>query len=259
MVERSVSECLTDLQVGFSCLAFPVKPASRCCTLSFWDPHRDLEMLLLFLHIISTLAILFSCSIAHPTFSPLNDVIRSRPSNLIPARNPRSSSPDNLAHTSTLNPRLEPPPNTQGFSSSSDPSYLFTLLPPPRTEYHLTITSYHPFLANGTDGKASPNSASASLLPFYDSVAALISDITGRDEEKEKEIAFGGSRLWLNFYALGDAVLEWKDLAWCAEWWRQAVKRGLVGKWDGILWPPGEGKGIRVELKLFERLRGEGA
>ncbi|KAL8922542.1 MAG: hypothetical protein Q9172_003523 [Xanthocarpia lactea] len=215
-------------------------------------------MLFLFLHIISTLAILFSCSIAHPTSFPLNDVIRSRPSNLIPARNPPASSPDKLAHTSILNPRFEPPPNTEGLYSSSDPSDLFSLLSPTRTEYHLTITSYHPFHANGTDGKPSANSASASLLPFYDSIAALISDLIGRNEEKEKEIAFGGSRLWLNFYALGDAVLEWKDLAWCAEWWREAVKRGLVGKWDGILWPPGEGKGIRVELKLLERLRGEG-
>ncbi|KAL8862385.1 MAG: hypothetical protein Q9178_001394 [Gyalolechia marmorata] len=216
-------------------------------------------MLFLFIRIISILAIFLSCSIAHPTFSPLNDVIRSHPSNLIPARNPPSSSPDQLAHTSILNPRFEPPPNTQGLSSSPDPSDLFTLLSPTRTEYHLTITSYHPFLANGTDSKSSANSASASLLPFYNSIAALISDFTGRNEEKKKEIAFGGSRLWLNFYAWGDAVLEWKDLAWCAEWWRQAVKRGLVGKWDGILWPPGEGKGIRVELRLFERLRGEGA
>ena len=30
-----------------------------------------------------------------------------------------------------------------------------------------------------------------------------------------------------------------------------------MGKWRGVMWPPGTGKGVRVELKLLERLRGE--
>ena len=52
-------------------------------------------------------------------------------------------------------------------------------------------------------------------------------------------------------------MLEWKDLAWCVERWVEIVKRGLVGRWRGVMWPPGTGKEVRVELELLERLRGE--
>ncbi|KAI4263191.1 MAG: hypothetical protein L6R42_001658, partial [Xanthoria sp. 1 TBL-2021] len=128
--------------------------------------------------------------------------------------------------------------------------------PPPRTEYHLTLTSYHAFLSNVSD-RTSIHNASASLLPFYNSITSLIADLTRQNKKKENAIAFGGKRFWLNFYAMGDETLEWKDLAWCAGRWVELLKRGVVGKWQGVLLPPGQGKGIRVELRLLERLRGE--
>ncbi|KAL8725245.1 MAG: hypothetical protein Q9166_007484 [cf. Caloplaca sp. 2 TL-2023] len=152
-------------------------------------------------------------------------------------------------------PRVDPP---NDLFSSSDLSSILALTPPPepRKSYKLALMSYHPFLPNGTY-PTSANDASRLLDTFYSSISNLISDLTRQYQEKEQKIAFGSKHMWLNFYALGEEGLEWKDLAWTVDRMKGFVKRGMVGRWDGVMWPPGEGKGVRAELKVIERLRGQ--
>ncbi|KAI4283356.1 MAG: hypothetical protein L6R38_002206 [Xanthoria sp. 2 TBL-2021] len=218
-------------------------------------------MLFLLYRVVSILTIsLLSFATAYPTFSlPDDDVIQSLSTEHRQSRNPRRSSQNKLTRGSILNPRLAPARNPEDpYHLPDDISSLLNLPvgPPPRTEYHLTLTSYHAFLSNLSDSTSIHN-ASASLLPFYNSITSLIADLTRQNKKQEKAIAFGGKRFWLNFYAMGDEALEWKDLAWCAGRWVELLKRGVVGRWQGVLLPPGQGKGIRVELRLLERLRGE--
>ncbi|KAL8896784.1 MAG: hypothetical protein Q9192_002906 [Flavoplaca navasiana] len=198
-------------------------------------------------------------STAYPTSNPPDEVKASSSIQYLHARNAPQSARNKLTPSKQLHPRLTPPGNPDDpFRLPDDISSLLDIAAsPPRTQYHFTLTSYQSFLTN-TSNPNSYTTASAALTPFYTSTASLIAYLTRQNKEKVKAIGFGGKRFWLNFYAEGDdGVLEWKDLAWCVERWVEIVKRGLVGRWRGVMWPPGTGKGVRVELRLLERLRGE--
>ena len=196
---------------------------------------------------------------AYPTSNPTEESIQSTSTRNLHAGNPHQSSPNEVTPARLLYPRLTPPRNPDNpFNVPDDISSLLNLpTGPPRTEYYFTLTSYQSFLTN-TSNPDSYSAASAALNPFYTSTASIIADLTRQNKEKVNAIGFGGKRVWLNFQAEGDdGMLEWKDLAWCTERWVEYVTRGLVGRWRGVMWPPGRGKGVRVELKLFERLKGE--
>ncbi|KAL8996066.1 MAG: hypothetical protein Q9169_004342 [Polycauliona sp. 2 TL-2023] len=225
----------------------------------FWKSLQDLAMILVQYRIVSVYIFFFlSFSTAIPTLSLLDDNVIQLPSlNLRnPPQNPRRN-------PSTLQPRLPP---------LSDPSDLFTSIPPeiadfltrpptrpPRANHHLTLTSYTAFLSNTADPTSDTN-ASIALASFYNGAAASIAGLIRRNDTSPRlrKIAFGGRRIWLNFYAAGEEeVLEWKDLEWCVGKWVGWNKQGMVGKWTGLLLPPGKGEGVKVELILLERLRGE--
>ncbi|KAI4090812.1 MAG: hypothetical protein LQ339_008251 [Xanthoria mediterranea] len=218
-------------------------------------------MLSMLYRVISILIISsWSFATAYPPVS-LPDHVTPSPSNdhYSQTRNPQRSSPGEPTPGSVLNPRLAPAPDPKDYLHLPDEISSFLNRPaglPPRTEYHLSLTSFSAFIANTSDVNSVHN-ASASLLPFSNSITSLIADLRRQNKAKVKAIAFGGKRFWLNFYAVDDEALEWHDLAWCAGRWVEFLKRGWAGRWQGVLLPPGQGQGIRVELELLERLRAE--
>ncbi|KAI4227124.1 MAG: hypothetical protein L6R40_008229 [Gallowayella cf. fulva] len=133
-------------------------------------------------------------------------------------------------------------------------------------EYHLILTSYAAFLPNNTTYPTAANPASASLAHYYDAIASLTSSFTSQNRNiTTAGVAFGGRRVWLNFWSLdqpvigGDNALRWTDLAYVVERWRGFVRRGTVGRWEGVLWAPGEdgGRKVRIEMRVLEQFRRE--
>ncbi|KAL8682844.1 MAG: hypothetical protein Q9186_001173 [Xanthomendoza sp. 1 TL-2023] len=215
----------------------------------------------------------FSCSsaTAFPTSIHHNTAVHSRSPQSEPNHESSNNNNNNNNNQPSLLPRLELPAdyknNLFAGVNLSDPSSLLMLnrpTIPPRTTYHLILTSYHHILpANGTYRNSS-NEASAALAPYYDKTATSIAGLIRQQIPATSTIAFGGSRVWLNFWTLdqggigvgasgeerGQGGLDWNDLVYVAERWKGFVRRGLVGKWDGVLWAPGRRR-LRVEMRIL--------
>lgn len=119
---------------------------------------------------------------------------------------------------------------------------LFISAPPPSTRYRLFLTSYNYYPAN---------SAAVAFSSFYGAIASQSSFNGGQNLKSDMAMAFGAGRLWINFYGKGDKPLVWKDLEWLGVKCRGWAEKGLVGTWNGVLWPPGQRVGISVEVKII--------
>ncbi|KAI4132111.1 MAG: hypothetical protein LQ338_000865 [Usnochroma carphineum] len=118
--------------------------------------------------------------------------------------------------------------------------------PPPPLAYHLTFTSCTAFYPPDSAWATPANNASAALSSFYGAIISLSSQLEQQKFQGKSAMAFGASRLWINFYGGGEQGLAWRDLEWVAKRAKGWAERGLVGAWDGRVWLDGGRGSVRV-------------
>lgn len=185
-------------------------------------------------------------SLLHVISSLVFLLISSPFSNALPSSESLSDSLTNSSH------RLSHPQFKQR-STISDLLSLYSDLipPPPSSTYHLIFTSYAAFYPTNSAWLTPANNASAALSSFYGAIASQSAQFEKQNWPAKQAMAFGANRVWINFYGNGNGALVWKDLEWVAERCRRWAERGLVGKWEGILWPEGGRGSVRVGVRVF--------
>ncbi|KAI4182112.1 MAG: hypothetical protein L6R41_006188 [Letrouitia leprolyta] len=200
--------------------------------------RKDRMLSPLLFHCLLIFSILLGLSLTSPTPKSHHLAIRSPSIWKSPTAFQKNGRPKRqLQQRSTISDLLAGYPSI----ASSD---LFLSAPPPSTRYRFFLTSYNFYPAN---------SASVALSSFYGAIGSQSSSFGGQNIETKSAIAFGAGRLWINSYAKEDERLVWKDLEWLAVKSRGWVEKGLVGTWNGVLWPPGRAEGIVIEVKIVQR------
>lgn len=114
--------------------------------------------------------------------------------------------------------------------------------------YHLKLTSHSTFYHTDSAELTPAYNASAPLSSFYNSVASLSSYFARQNRATKTAMAFGAKRMWIDFYGSAEEGLRWQDLEWVATRARGWAEKGLVGVWEGILWPQGQKRQVRIQV-----------
>ncbi|KAL9010048.1 MAG: hypothetical protein Q9173_004980 [Seirophora scorigena] len=117
--------------------------------------------------------------------------------------------------------------------------------------YHLKLTSHSTFYHADSAELTPAYNASAPLSSFYGSVVSRSTYFARQNRDTKTAMAFGAKRMWIDFYGSAEEGLRWQDVEWVATRARGWAEKGLVGVWEGVLWPQGQKRQVRVHVKVI--------
>lgn len=195
-----------------------------------------------------TLFTILSSSLPSPTIQSYESTKQLTTDDSLRIRRSLYSNDASGSHGSKLR-RLEQPTDMASLVAAY-PDLTPPLPPNPSTSYRFIFLSYTAFYP--AYGYTTPtNNASMALDPFYGNIASQASQYYQQNWPTKAALAFGSGRVFMNYYSPTHRDLLWKQIETFALRVQQYAKRGMVGKWEMVMWPPNGQPAVVANLLVF--------